>query len=222
MTREELLNGYKEDVRDFAKECVHFDGELDAAFFDNWAEHFTNLAERLRPSLPDGLEEAAFEHLRTKYKHSCIMDEDDKAVIEDFIAGAEWQKEQDQPITGNSLEQEWLRYVDRKKKEYEGELPSLGDYGWLQIARHFAEWQKKQDQQLIELAEDHAMLAGMNKMKEQMMKSAVEGRVIKSYNPVTAIGQPTLHGIELIYPDKGKPYLVAGDKVKMIVIAEEE
>ncbi len=63
---------------------------------------------------------------------------------EDFQAGAEWQKEQDQPITGNSLEQEWLRYVEKKKKECRGELPSLGEYGWLRIARHFANWQKKQ------------------------------------------------------------------------------
>jgi predicted small metal-binding protein len=33
-----------------------------------------------------------------------------------------------------------------------------------------AEYQRKQDQSLIELAEDHAMLAGMNKMKEEMME----------------------------------------------------
>lgn len=84
-----------------------------------------------------------------------------------------------------------------------------------------AEWQRKQDQNLIELAEDHAMLAGMNKMKQEMMEKAVEGRVIKSYNPVAAIGQPTLHGIELIYPDKGKPYLVAGETVKVIFIPEK-
>lgn len=63
---------------------------------------------------------------------------------EAFIAGAQWQKEQDQPITGNSLEQEWLRFVDKKKKENRGELPALGDYGWLMIARHFANWQKEQ------------------------------------------------------------------------------
>lgn len=35
-----------------------------------------------------------------------------------------------------------------------------------------AEWQKRKDQETIELAEDHAMLAGMNKMKEEMMKMA--------------------------------------------------
>ena len=43
------------------------------------------------------------------------------------------------------------------------------------ICRHFAEWQKKKDQETIELAEDHAMLAGMNKMKEEMMENAVDG-----------------------------------------------
>ena len=34
-----------------------------------------------------------------------------------------------------------------------------------------AKWQEKQDQSTIELAEDHAMLAGMNKMEEQIMKN---------------------------------------------------
>lgn len=37
-----------------------------------------------------------------------------------------------------------------------------------------AEWQKQQDQSTIELAEDHAMLAGMEKMKEQMTEKAIE------------------------------------------------
>lgn len=67
--------------------------------------------------------------------------------LKGYLAGRkvteeEKQKEQDQPITGNSLEQEWLRYVDKRKKEDGGELPILGEYGWLRIARHFAEWQK--------------------------------------------------------------------------------
>ena len=47
------------------------------------------------------------------------------------------------------------------------------------IACHFANWQKQQDQSTIELAEDHAMLAGMEKMKEQMMAKAIDGYVIK-------------------------------------------
>jgi hypothetical protein len=46
------------------------------------------------------------------------------------------------------------------------------------IARHFAEWQKQKDQETIELAEDHEMLAGMMKEREEMMKDAVEGEEI--------------------------------------------
>ena len=42
-----------------------------------------------------------------------------------------------------------------------------------------AKWQKKQYKETIEVAEDHAMLAGMEKMKEEMMKDAVGGYVIK-------------------------------------------
>ena len=37
-----------------------------------------------------------------------------------------------------------------------------------------AQWQKQQDQSTIELAEDHAMLAGMEKMKEEMIDKACE------------------------------------------------
>ena len=40
-----------------------------------------------------------------------------------------------------------------------------------------AEWKEQKDQETIELAEDHAMLAGMNRMKEEMMKDAVEAFV---------------------------------------------
>lgn len=37
-----------------------------------------------------------------------------------------------------------------------------------------AKWQKEQMQSTIELAEDHAMLAGMNKMEQEILKQAVE------------------------------------------------
>jgi len=37
-----------------------------------------------------------------------------------------------------------------------------------------ANWQKAKDQETIELAEDHAMLAGMEKMREKMITAAIE------------------------------------------------
>jgi len=42
-----------------------------------------------------------------------------------------------------------------------------------------AKWQEAKDQSTIELAEDHAMLAGMEKMKEEMMAKAIDGYVIE-------------------------------------------
>jgi len=39
-----------------------------------------------------------------------------------------------------------------------------------------ANWQKTKDQSTIELAEDNAMLAGMEKMKEEMMAKAIDAQ----------------------------------------------
>lgn len=180
MTREELLNGYKEDVRDFAKECVHFDGELDAAFFDDWAEHFTNLAERLHPPLPEDLEEAA-----SKYEINAQHLADDK--------------------TGSVFAV--YNYQDGMR---DGLCCTEDAF----IAG--AEWQRKQDQQLIELAEDHAMLAGMNKMKEEMMRGAVEGEVYK-FGEVAYVKER--NNAELT---RYLSQFNNGDKVRVIVIKEEE
>lgn len=48
------------------------------------------------------------------------------------------------------------------------------DKDCIEMFKAGAKWQEKQDQSTIELAEDHAMLAGMEKMKEQMIAKAVE------------------------------------------------
>ena len=77
------------------------------------------------------------------------------------------------------------------------------------IAKHFVEWQKQQEQQTIELAEDHAMLAGMMKEREKMLKDAVDVLV---ETPV--LGPPMVCCVA-----KG---CNNGDKVKLIIIKEEE
>lgn len=84
----------------------------------------------------------------------------------------------------------------------------------LQFARHFAEWQQKKDQETIELAEDHAMLAGMNKMKEEMMENAVYGYVSLCHD----------------YPRRRSLVAIAdglinfeyAEKVKIIIVKEEQ
>ena len=78
-----------------------------------------------------------------------------------------------------------------------------------------AKWQKEQDQSTIELAEDHAMLAGMEKMKEQMMAKAVCVTV-----HIDAGGYPYIPQIELYDYDKDIPLAKEGDKYKVVLIKE--
>jgi hypothetical protein len=69
-----------------------------------------------------------------------------------------------------------------------------------------AKWQKQQDQSTIELAEDHAMLAGMEKMKEQMMAKAIDGTARPDDNE--------------IWCNLSTFNLKDGDKCKVILIKE--
>jgi hypothetical protein len=73
-----------------------------------------------------------------------------------------------------------------------------------------AKWQKEQDQSTIELAEDHAMLAGMEKMKEQMMKDVIDAHCF-------GFQGAALFSFRL----PAGNYLV-GSEVKVIVIKEDE
>ena len=85
------------------------------------------------------------------------------------------------------------------------------------FALHFVEWQKEQDKETIELAEDHAMLAGMNKMEEQMMKDA---KCVKVYDDWTygkdadKVKQPAIK-----LRDQS---LQIGSEVKLIIIRESK
>jgi hypothetical protein len=78
--------------------------------------------------------------------------------------------------SGDSLTQEPVSdELEEAINAYIGYAPDIdecsSEYGKRQAFKAGAKWQKKQDQETIELAEDHAMLAGMEKMKEEMMKN---------------------------------------------------
>lgn len=84
-----------------------------------------------------------------------------------------------------------------------------------------AEWQKQQDQSTIELAEDHAMFAGMEKMKEEMMAKAIDGVVhhFEKYKVACVYyNDPT--GVPMAYFTSPEG-LSVGDKVKVIVIKKK-
>lgn len=83
------------------------------------------------------------------------------------------------------------------------------------IARHFAEWQRQKDQETIELAEDHAMLAGMEKMREEMMKDAVDAAVHEGLSN-KYIKEQNKDAF-----DKALANFEVGDKVKIIIVKED-
>jgi len=112
-----------------------------------------------------------------------------------------------------------------------------------EIARLFAEWQKKQDQETIELAEDHAMLAGRMKAKEEfdqkcqgcfdrdevfwkwmkyareeMMKEAVEGYV--DFDFIDRDGRS--HVIVKSYVVEDNYGIVTGGKCKCLILKDDE
>lgn len=125
------------------------------------------------------------------------------------------QDESDKMSASDDLEEEidtffsdWL--IDSDEHKY-----------YVQIARHFAEWQKQKDQETIELAEEHAMLAGMEKMREEMMKDAVilHDKLVMCYSN----GNPTgLSPYENWYENEEViSKFKDGDKLKIIIVKED-
>ena len=66
-----------------------------------------------------------------------------------------------------------------------------------------------------------AFEAGAEWQKRQMMKDAIDIKVIESYNP-TCEPNERLHGISFIYDCKNdNQYLIAGDRAKIIIVKED-
>lgn len=83
-----------------------------------------------------------------------------------------------------------------------------------------AKWQKAKDESTTELAEEHAMLSGMEKMKEEMMAKAKSGTVQKDNQVILDDGTY----IDLDPSMQLKPSFVGlkeGDRIKVIVIKED-
>ena len=79
-----------------------------------------------------------------------------------FIDTLEVKEVQEEPVSEDLGE-----YINDLSKQF----PEVSFAKLSRIAVRVAKWQEKQDKSTIELAEDHAMLAGMNKMEEQIMKN---------------------------------------------------
>ncbi len=84
-----------------------------------------------------------------------------------------------------------------------------------------AKWQAEQDQETIELAEDHAYLAGAVNEREKMLREAVVAHCYGSANTASELGSPG-HCISICYNEKeNTPHVVAGDQVKLFIVKED-
>ncbi len=126
---------------------------------------------------------------------------------------AEWQKQKDEKLfkedTWNYIEEQYPNITKEEKlRLYNISLKS-------RLAG--AKTQKNLDQETIELAEEHAMLAGMEKIREEMMKNAVEAKVIcvGSHEEKDSINAAIYSVCEKV------PVAKFGDKVKIIIVKEE-
>lgn len=119
------------------------------------------------------------------------------------------------------LKEEFNRFLDEEGVPRMWHSDEQMEWG-MDIARHFAEWQKKKDQETIELAEDHAMLAGMMKEREEMMKDAVEGEVHKGYvgNQIVVSSKDGISNYVAFDASYADAFCV-GDKVKIIIVKED-
>lgn len=114
----------------------------------------------------------------------------------------------EQEETSEELEKAAWIYYDKNKPMLPSEFALHREF--VDFFEAGAKWQEKKDQSTIELAEDHAMLAGMEKMREQMMKNAVNASIYRDGE------EKTLHAITS--PISNVEF---GEKVKVIVIKQE-
>ena len=122
-------------------------------------------------------------------------------------------KNRKEPVSEDLEEAAWL-YYDKNRLPVPPEWDLHKEF--IDFFKAGAQWKEKEMQSTIELAEDHAMFAGMEKMKEQMMKDAIELEVKKD-----AGGYLYIDCIELYDYDKDEPLAKKGDKYKVILIKEE-
>jgi hypothetical protein len=81
-----------------------------------------------------------------------------------------------------------------------------------------AKWQREQDQSTIELAEDHAMFAGMKKIKEEMTAKAIDGVVTFDYYNGDKTYGCIAHD-SFCLEDRG---LKDNEEVKLVIIKDKE
>ena len=112
------------------------------------------------------------------------------------VASKEWLSSQ--------LDKSYANYGEAKMME----LTHFDGYAMLDAIEFGANWQKAKDQHTIELAEDHAMLAGMEKMKEQLMVNTTDAMIGLPYE--------NKNGGYTHFVDVSRPLPVGNNKIAII------
>ena len=172
----------------------------------------------------EDLEEAAIDY--DSYRPALYGEDDEGDYVEyievrkdAFIAGANWQKEQFEKnrLTHCDAQTEEEAEIERDFVmsiiEKEHRQPTFDD-----AIKYGMRLKEKEMQSTIELAEDHAMLAGMEKMKDEMMAKAVDGVVAFDYYGDDDKTYGLIAHDSFCLEDFG---LKDTDKVKMILIKED-
>ena len=120
-----------------------------------------NKAEKIKAEI-DRLQSSTLDeniNFKSQYDQGIF---DGLSLIDNFIDSLE-----EEPIS-NDLEEAATKYA--RKQLSNPDYPTYNDeYEMVCAFEAGAQWQKERDQSTIELAEDHAMLAGMEEMKEEMI-----------------------------------------------------
>lgn len=123
-------------------------------------------------------------------------------------------------ILDNSMQEETVsEELGKAAVEAFKQIVDSDKNNFLEVFKAGAKWQKAKDQSTIELAEDHAMLAGMEKMKEQMMSKAIDASVEADLDPHGA--DYGIQRLEFEYGQLEALKIKNESKVKVIIIKED-
>lgn len=136
-------------------------------------------------------------------------------------------KEAIKAYTNAKLDKTYEAYGEHRQKQ----LSKFDAYDLEEAIEYGANWQKERGTFMGPIHEkcsdcpfdrDVVFWKGMKHAIAEMKEDAVEAHVVESFNPCIEEGKPTLHAVLLLYEDEGKPYLVAGDDVRVIILPKED
>lgn len=144
------------------------------------------------------------------YSKDNYTEEDRKVLCE----GCEEKcKENDNSLTQESVSEELEEAANNALNNVLNAHEIVNVRSCLEMFKYGAKWQREKDQFTIELAEDHAIFAGMEKMKEEMMEKAIDAELYSDGMLTPLIG---VNDKEVVKDIK------FGDKIKLIIIKDKK